>query len=389
MTEERNLSGALPHMAENGYACFIITDLKRLLPSVLKHKPHHIILSLNSESDSVLTLPKTFKQLPDRIDTWFLVEVSNARTDARLGRIDHQNVIMPPLNGPSLLKRIRVRESMRPPQKKQSDSSRTADPNTELIFVKSKPKPTIIGRHLKDKALQESYQLQERAFDLAIKDLGPDALKVKEEEGSSHRKWIYGTVLRFEGRGGFLLLDSSAPFQGEKELFESHCKRMISYLNLSGESIESDEFFVFDVEPFDFLSLLRSRGAYWHTYSLMGYEIRMGFFECADVTQPMVELISKGMVEVPIESLNTEAPLPSDLFIEMKLNEKKLKLAKRGQKIDKERWPRLQRKGLTHVQVKRSEVRSLNAISAKEFLLKLIAEELNPSSLAPRRRGVG
>lgn len=398
VVDPKNISVAAKYLEPRNFVFEIQTNIQLLAPKIQKFAPTIVLVSLNIESDVVMEIYKIITHLTKDAQFWYIVEFINSRVEVRLSKVEQNLVIMPPINGPNLYRKLSAKGSTQ----KETWQDRQAK-DRETIFVTSKEKekkhslkltnqtplkPGEIGVHGAKfhfpqlgknelPALRHSFTRMDtehlaaqnlRALSQVVKSAGVDRVSHKLESVSRLATMRVAT----SDLKGFVVAAISSEVVFDQNLFDTMRKRLANYLNIQGENVDSTDFHEVSIDGVEFIAWSEAQADFLQVTDHRGVEIAVAFFRDSETQSEFIESMDREMVSVSLNDVKPGHPAPVDLFLHMPVNQRFFRYIKKGQSILSNQWPRLASAGKNELHIRKTDVADFKKDQADRFLKKSV-----------------
>ncbi|MEZ0393114.1 MAG: hypothetical protein ACAH59_12910 [Pseudobdellovibrionaceae bacterium] len=209
----------------------------------------------------------------------------------------------------------------------------------------------------------------EEALEQTVQFQDPDqAAKVQI---SSHLACIH---VKSESFSGYLLCALGENRQVDKTLIDAIQKKLFQFLKTNNVSVKEEDTLQLQIQQVDFTDWALEQAQFLKKTIHGKDEIAMAFFPC---TEPELELdpsISSKMMQISLRDLKPDATLEFDLYIFMPQNNKYLLYTPKGKPFYGHQQGRLEKKGVTHMHLRKEAAPEVRKYQAQNFLNSQITD---------------
>ncbi len=275
------------------------------------------------------------------------------------------------------------------PQNSSSDSStgesgsggrgsrQKSTPIMESEYVpKSQRAPYRMRQEKEPKPKSETQSLFIRGSEKALKDstnlVGED--KAEEIQKSSNMACISVESPRFSG---YLVCAMGRDRKIDPAFMDTIQRRLFQFLKENGEDVKDQKSMQLKLQEVDFTAWTLEQAEFLKKSVHDGDEIAIAFFPTKIKDDELKASVSKKMLMIQLNDLESDAVVEFDLYIFMPENNKYLLYTPQGRPFDGKQKDRLKTKGVTHMHLKNEAAPSLKKYRAQNFLNDKIASYKN------------
>ena len=192
------------------------------------------------------------------------------------------------------------------------------------------------------------------------------AAYVEKVENSSEMSCIVVESTRFEV---YLVAAIGHNRQPEAALIQGLRQRIFHFLRVNGEHInEDDEPMLVTLKKVDFKGWADAEAEFLRKSEHNQEEVSIAFFPRTNIHPHFEDSPDVKMVKIKMEDLKADVPVDFNLYIYLEENQKYVRYTAKGAKFQAHQKERLERQGLRHMHVFKTEIAGFNKYRAQNYL---------------------
>lgn len=192
------------------------------------------------------------------------------------------------------------------------------------------------------------------------------AAYVEKVENSSEMSCIVVESTRFEG---YLVAAIGHNREPEAAFIQGLRQRIFHFLRVNGEHInEDDEPMLVTLKKVDFKGWADAEAEFLRKSEHNQEEVSIAFFPRTNIHPHFEDSPDVKMVKIKMEDLKPDVPVDFNLYIYLEENQKYVRYTAKGNKFQAHQKERLERQGLKHMHVFKTEIAGFNKYRAQNYL---------------------
>lgn len=192
------------------------------------------------------------------------------------------------------------------------------------------------------------------------------AAYIEKVENSSEMSCIVVESTRFEG---YLVAAIGHNREPEAAFIQGLRQRIFHFLRVNGEHInEDDEPMLVTLKKVDFKGWANAEAEFMRRSEHNQEEVSIAFFPRTNIHPHFEDSPDVKMVKIKMEDLKADVPVDFNLYIYLEENKKYVRYTAKGNKFQAHQKERLERQGLKHMHVFKTEIAGFNKYRAQNYL---------------------
>jgi hypothetical protein len=226
------------------------------------------------------------------------------------------------------------------------------------------------------KGWQKDDNIIVRGTQKALEDsitVGDGVVKQKVEDSSN----VACLIVESAKFSGFLVAALGKNRKIDQKFIDTIKDRLGKFLKDNGEPIKDEQSMALKIKKVDFEDWALEYADFLRKSVHEGEEIAMAFFPFAEAQTQVKDSASSDMGAVKLDELKGDIPVDFNLYVYLPSNQKYVLYTPRGSKFYGNQKDRLDRMGVTHMHVRRTELQDVSKYRAQNYLNSKIEEFQN------------
>lgn len=387
------------YLSQRGWDVFATSDMKEFLNYLATNRPDFVLICLDYPNSHIKSVPK---MIHERIRSCVIATAckSNLETHRKVQESGMEYKIIPPLSGSAvekiaerymaklqslLEKQNQTKNAFVLDENRKSENLKIQMPELVLDYKNMKGQNGLlrnktitfdIGELQSQDPKVENYDSILRATERVVAEYVGGA-SIPANDGDEFVQATEVTCMQVDtlNFSGYLVAAMGNKFKQDDSFGSMVYGHLKEFLSQNGEVIldDSDSFNI-QIKPVAFLDWAKEYAEFLRRAIHKGNQIAFAFFPFKGVRAAYGASAADDMLSVPISEFMGDSRVNFDIYLYLSANKKYILYTPRNALFFSKQQKKLAEKGITHLHIKRVDLKELNKYKAQKYFNTIIDE---------------